>query len=113
MGHYMNLDGSFISVDEQIETRQREERERREAWTAANPIEEYCEKFPAPPVIENLDLPPGYEVVARGYGFAVYSSFDFERGGYPTDAKIGGYSLEEGEIASADAWDHYNNQPQN
>ena len=110
MGHYMRLDGSFISVDEQIETAQKEEQQRREAWTAANPIEAYAEKFPAPPEIEGLDLPPGYEIAARGYGFAVYSSFDSERGGYPTDAKIGGYSLDQGEIASADAWDRYNNQ---
>ena len=91
------------------EEERRADEAHRKVWEAANPIEEISDKC-TPPIIENLDLPPNYEVANRSYGFAIYSNFDMSRGGFPTDSKIGGYAYDEGEIASADAWEHYNNQ---
>ena len=91
------------------EEERRADEAQRKAWDAANPAEEISERC-TPPMIEGLDLPPGYEIAARSYGFAVYSDFNMQRGGFPTNSKIGGYSLDEGEIASDYAWEHYENQ---
>ena len=102
------MDLSFI-MDSEDEKLRREAQ--REAWDKANPINKYCERYSQPEIVGDIDLPPGYQIVSRSYGFAVYATFDTERGGFPTDSKVGGYSLDEAEIANEDAWNHYHNRP--